>query len=83
MSHPPPPNPSAESLSAGEAFAAMTLFIHQFADRAGDDLLTLMGDISLWRGTTTDPAAWEDWLAGVAQVKERGLSGPQPWGDAQ
>lgn len=83
MSHPQGPSPSAENLSAGEAFAAMTLFIHQFADRAGDDLLTLMGDISLWGATTTDPAAWEDWLAIVTQVKARGLTGPLPWGDSK
>jgi hypothetical protein len=61
----------------------MTLFVNQFADRAGDDLLTLLGDISLRRATTSDPAAWGDWLACVAEVKERGLSGPQPWSDAQ
>ena len=83
MSHPETPDPAAETLSTGEAFAAMTLFIHQFADRAGDDLLTLMGDISLWRATTTDPAAWQDWLASVAQDKKRGLTGPLPWGDDQ
>lgn len=76
------PNVSVEGLSVGEAFAAMSLFIDQFARRAGDDLLTLIGDISLMpddsvrRGTTTDPAAWDDCLACVAEVKERGLSGP-------
>lgn len=82
MSPPRHPSVSVESLSVGEAFAAMSLFIDQFAKRAGDDLLTLMGDISLMpdgsvrRGMTTDPAAWDDWLACVAEVKERGLSGP-------
>jgi hypothetical protein len=76
-------SPSGDDLTVGEAFAAMTLFVNQFADRAGDDLLTLLGDISLRRATTCDPAAWQDWLACVAQVKERGLSGPQPWSDAK
>jgi len=76
MSQPQPPSPPPECLSAGEAFAAMSLFIDQFAKRAGDDLLTLMGDISVRRSSTTDPAAWEDWLACVAEVKERALSGP-------
>lgn len=74
---------SGDDLTVGEAFAAMTLFVNQFADRAGDDLLTLLGDISLRRATTCDPAAWGDWLACVAEVKEHGLSGPQPWSDAQ
>lgn len=82
MSHRQPVSQDASNLSVGEAFAAMTLFVHQFAGRAGDDLLTLMGDISLWNGTTTDPAAWDDWLDCVAQVKELALSGPQRWGDA-
>lgn len=72
-----------DSLTVGEAFAAMTGFVNEFADRAGDDLLTLLGDISLRRGTTCDPAAWGDWLACVTQVKELGLSGPQPWSHAQ
>lgn len=41
-------------------------FLEQFRARAGDDYLTLVGDISLglWSGReeTTDPAAWTDWL---------------------
>ena len=82
MSH-PTSSPPDDVLTVGEAFAAMTLFVNQFADRAGDDLLTLLGDITLRRATTSDPAAWGDWLECVAEVKKLGLSGPQPWSDAQ
>lgn len=69
-----------DNLTVSEAFSVMTLFLHQFADRAAPDLLTLLGDISLWKNTTTDPAAWEDWLVCVAHAKEKGLSGPLSWG---
>ncbi|GAB2700162.1 hypothetical protein [Thalassiella azotivora] len=56
-------------LTPEQAFDAMSLFIYQFAGRAGDDLLTLMGDISIDdRGRTFDPAAWDDWLECVRQV---------------
>ena len=59
---------------AGEAFDAMALFVNQFAERAGDDLLTLFGDIEILEsdGMPTNPAAWTDWLACVARVKSRG-----------
>lgn len=44
-----------------EAFVAMSRFVWQFANRAGDDLLTLLGDIGIEAdGGTTDPAAWND-----------------------
>lgn len=50
----------------------MRLFIDQFAARAGDDLLTLMGDITTRDGRTEntfDPAAWDDWIECVELVK--------------
>jgi hypothetical protein len=51
------------TLSEHDAFAAMTLFLNRFAERAGDDLLTLLGDITLRpSGGTFDPAAWDDWM---------------------
>jgi hypothetical protein len=57
-------------LTEREAFQAMSLFLDQFAERAGDDLLTLLGDITIEAdGGTTDPAAWEDWMRCVAEVK--------------
>ncbi|WP_112602321.1 hypothetical protein [Micromonospora noduli] len=59
-----------------EAFVAMSRFVWQFANRAGDDLLTLLGDIGIEAdGGTTDPAAWIDWLACVRSVVE-GAEGP-------
>jgi hypothetical protein len=46
----------------------------QFANRAGDDLLTLLGDIHIEAdGGPTDPAAWDDWMACVRAVKERNV----------
>jgi hypothetical protein len=65
-------------LDPSQAFAVMSLFVTDFASRAGDDLLTLIGDISEWEGATMDPAAMEDWLLCVERVRAEGLSGPQP-----
>jgi hypothetical protein len=60
-------------LNEHEAFRAMSIFLDQFADRAGDDLLTLLGDIALRSdGGTFDPAAWDDWVRCVAMVKAAG-----------
>ena len=57
-------------LSEDDAFKAMSLFLSQFAERAGDDLATLLSDITLDAdGKTFDPAAWEDWLTCVRAVK--------------
>lgn len=62
-------------LTAREAFEAMVCFVNQFAARAaGNDLPTLIGDISLdvWAdGGPTDPAAWDDWLECVREVRGR------------
>jgi hypothetical protein len=57
-------------LSESEAFRAMSRFLWQFANRAGDDLLTLLGDIHMEAdGEPTDPAAWDDWLECVRFTK--------------
>ena len=57
-------------LDEREAFRAMTLFLTQFAERAGNDLLTLLSDISIRPdGGTFDPAAWDDWIRCVATIK--------------
>ncbi len=57
-------------LDEHQAFRAMSLFLDQFAERAGDDLLTLLGDITIESdGGTTDPAAWDDWMRCVEQAK--------------
>jgi hypothetical protein len=56
-------------LNEREAFMAMSLFVKQFADRAGDDLLTLIGDIAMGsEGETFDPAAWDDWMDCVRMI---------------
>jgi hypothetical protein len=64
------PPRDGETLTSREAFLVMSDFIWSFAQRAGDDLLTLIGDTDLMNdGMPTDPAAWEDWLTSVARVK--------------
>jgi hypothetical protein len=56
-------------LNEREAYLAMSRFVWQFANRAGDDLLTLLGDIHIHEdGETTDPAAWDDWVECVREV---------------
>lgn len=67
LSSPESPVPAEDLLTPRQAFLAMTDFIWEFAMRAGDDLLTLIGDTGLEAdGLPTDPAAWDDWLASVA-----------------
>jgi hypothetical protein len=64
-----------DGLTDREAFDAMSLFLDQYAARAVDDLITLLGDVSaLDDGQPTDPAAWTDWLSCVAQIKDRRAS---------
>ena len=61
---------SGQLLTRQQAFLVMSDFIWQFGQRAGDDLLTLIGDTTLETdGQPTDPAAWEDWLASVARIQ--------------
>jgi hypothetical protein len=72
MSSPDKPPPDHELLTPREAFLAMTDFIWQFAQRAGDDLMTLIGDTGIEAdGGPTDPAAWDDWLGSVAKIRAR------------
>lgn len=60
-------------LDEREAFAVMSLFVNRFAERAGDDLATLVTDIRVMGdGVTWDPAAWADWLDCVRDVKAGG-----------
>lgn len=59
-----------KELTDRQAFLAMSEFLWQYARRAGDDLITLLGDIELEPdGRPTDPAAWDDWLECVRRVK--------------
>lgn len=72
--------PSAEpSMTAREAFLVMSDYIWRYAQLAGDDLITLLGDTELEAdGQPTDPAAWEDWLVSVERIK----AGHPPRGDS-
>jgi hypothetical protein len=46
-----------------QAFEAMRLFLEHFYSQAGNDMETLLTDISVRAdGGTLDPAAWHDWL---------------------
>ena len=59
------------SLNEREAFDAMSRFLWQYANRAGDRLFDLLGDIHIEPdGGPTDPAAWSDWIACVRLAKE-------------
>ena len=59
-----------QTLTEQQAFQAMAEFLWQYARRAGDDLITLLGDIELEPdGRPTDPAAWHDWMECVAHVR--------------
>jgi hypothetical protein len=62
--------PATQSLSEQQAYQAMVEFLWQYARRAGDDLVTLLGDVELEAdGRPTDPAAWSDWLDCVSHVR--------------
>jgi hypothetical protein len=59
-------------LSEKEAFEALTRFLNQFYKRAGNDMETLLADITIEPdGGTLDPAAWDDWVACVREVKSK------------
>lgn len=60
-----------QSLTTRQAFMALKLFLEQYYDRAGNDLETLIADITIEDdGQPLDPAAWDDWLACVRTVIE-------------
>lgn len=70
MSSPDSGSPNDDLLTPRQEFLAMTDFIWEFAQRAGDDLVTLIGDTGIEAdGGPTDPAAWDDWLASVAKIR--------------
>ena len=53
-----------------EAFVAMKLFLEQFYARAGNDMETLISDITLESdGKPLDPAAWDDWTRCVEEAQ--------------
>jgi len=48
----------------------MKLFLERFYARAGNDMETLIADISLEAdGKPLDPAAWDDWISCVEKAK--------------
>ena len=58
------------AMSDREGFAAMKLFLEHFYDQAGNDMETLLADITIEAdGGPLDPAAWDDWLRCVEQAK--------------
>jgi hypothetical protein len=70
MPTPDSPRPEPAVLTEREAFLVMTDYIWRYAQSAGDDLITLLGDTSLQAdGDPTDPAAWGDWLVSVDRIR--------------
>ena len=58
-------------ISDRDAFIAMRLFLERFYAEAGNDLETLIADITLESdGKPLDPAAWEDWIRCVEKVTQ-------------
>jgi hypothetical protein len=54
-----------------DAFLAMRLFLEQFYARAGNDMETLIADLTLEAdGKPLDPAAWDDWLRCIEEAKQ-------------
>lgn len=61
------------------AFKAMGFFLAQYYQRAGNDMETLIADISLEAdGEPLDPAAWDDWLECIRLATEGKGSGSLP-----
>lgn len=72
MSFPDSHSRQYEQLNLKDSFLVMSEFIWRYGQRAGDDLITLIGDTGLEAdGWPTDPAAWEDWLECVDWVLGR------------
>ena len=70
MSTPDKALPNGDLLTPRQAFRAMTDFVWEFAQRAGDDLLTLIGDTEIESdGEPADLAAWDDWLDSVRKIQ--------------
>ena len=64
-----PSDPATFSMTEQEAFEAMRCFLEQFFASAGNDMYTLLADMTILSdGGTSDPAAWSDWLRCVTGV---------------
>ena len=61
-------------LTEKQAFRAMVLFLQNFYNRTqSDGVGALLGDLMFFEdGTTSDPAAWQDWLESVEEILNRG-----------
>jgi hypothetical protein len=62
-------------LSPEQAFRAMFVFLDAYNGRTQGqaELGEVLGDIQMGkRGTTMDPAAWDDWLVAVDKVFQKG-----------
>ena len=58
-------------MNESQALRAMKAFLSQYYARTGNDLETLIADITIdSNGATLDPAAWDDWLSCVNAVRE-------------
>lgn len=59
-----------------EALIAMRLFLEQFYARAGNDMETLIADITIEPdGEPLDPAAWSDWLSCIRAARRNADGG--------
>ena len=59
-------------LSPEQAFKAMFIFLERYYQRTGEQPAfgILLGELQVARdGRPFDPAAWEDWLAAVDEVR--------------
>ena len=57
------------TLDERQAYEAMRLFLERFYARAGNDMETLIADLTIEAdGQPLDPAAWDDWLKAVTTV---------------
>jgi hypothetical protein len=61
-----------ESLTLKQGYLAMYAFLDAFYNRTrSEGVVGLLGDMSfLIDGSTTDPAAWGDWLDAVKKITE-------------
>lgn len=66
------------SLNEQEAFEAMRRFLDAFYWRTnGGELAVLLTDMQVQEdGSTYDPAAWDDWLRFVREVKDENENQP-------
>jgi hypothetical protein len=68
-------DPTRPLLTDREAFIAMRLFLEQYYVRAGNDMETLIADVTLESdGLPLDPAAWDDWTTCLDEARGRGAT---------